>query len=391
MTMSHATHDVVVVGARCAGAATAMLLARRGYNVAAVDQARLPSDTLSTHGLQRGAVVQLSRWGLLDEVLESGAPPVRQVLFRVGDKVDVRPFRNRAGVDLLVAPRRYVLDAILAEAAEKAGAEFRYGVTVTGVHRDENGRVDGVRGYDKSGGKVELSTRYVVAADGVRSRLAKDLKARTLENRPTDNSTFYAYFRNVEWHGYELHVGRRGLAGVFPTHHGEGCVWLCSPSSTADKLRAAKEGRGAALVDLIGQLTPTLADRLRSGQRTSPVRGAIRMPNYLRQAYGDGWALVGDAGYHRDAITGHGITDAFRDAELLAQALDQALSGESDEQNALSLYQKQRDELLRETFDATCELSAYPDTARFIELQKRLAGAIDAEAQFLASLPNPPS
>src|SRR5215218_9042004 len=78
-------HQVVVVGARCAGAPTAMLLARQGHDVLVVDRASFPSDTLSTHALSRGGVVQLLRWGLLDAVLESGAPPVRTVTFRRAD------------------------------------------------------------------------------------------------------------------------------------------------------------------------------------------------------------------------------------------------------------------------------------------------------------------
>ena len=111
------------------------------------------------------------------------------------------------------------------------------------------------------------------------------------------------------------------------------------------------------------------------------------MPNHVRQAYGPGWALVGDAGYHRDAITGHGISDAFRDAELLARALDRALGGVADEADALASYQRQRDALLRETYHITCALSEYPEPGRFVQLQRQLAEAIDTEARFLASLP----
>jgi 2-polyprenyl-6-methoxyphenol hydroxylase-like FAD-dependent oxidoreductase len=385
------THDVVVVGARCAGAATAMLLARLGHDVVVVDRARFPSDTLSTHGILRPGVVQLSRWGLLDDVLASGAPPVRQVSFRVGAAEEVRTVKDRAGVDLLVAPRRYVLDGILADAAARAGADLRFGVTATGLRRDENGQVTGVTARDDTGEPVELSARYVVGADGLRSRLARAVGAQVLEQHPTDNSTFYAYFGGIDWRGYELHVGHPGLAGVFPTHGGEGCVWLCSPSGTAGRLHGGEAGRTAALVELIGQVSPSLADRLRSGHAASPVRGAVGLPNQVRQAHGPGWALVGDAGYHRDAITGHGISDAFRDAELLARALDRALDGGTDGTDALASYQHQRDALLRETYDLTCALSEYPEPDRFTELQMRFARAIDREATFLASLPSVPA
>src|SRR5690348_3715760 len=113
-------HDVIVVGARAAGAATAMLLARHGHDVLVVDRAELPSDTLSTHSIARSGVVQLDRWGLLDRVLASGAPAIRDVAFHVGEACTRRRIKAYAGVDLLVAPRRHVLDAILADAAVAA-------------------------------------------------------------------------------------------------------------------------------------------------------------------------------------------------------------------------------------------------------------------------------
>jgi flavin-dependent dehydrogenase len=121
-------------------------------------------------------------------------------------------------------------------------------------------------------------------------------------------------------------------------------------------------------------------ERLRHGRRVSPVTGMMRMPNHLRQAHGPGWALVGDAGYHRDAITGHGMSDAYRDAELLAVALDRVLCGEVGEHIALGDYQRQRDRALREVFEITVALSAYPPVPEFVELQKQLGRAMDDEA-----------
>ncbi|HZD71824.1 MAG TPA: FAD-dependent monooxygenase, partial [Actinomycetes bacterium] len=135
-SVNRSRHDVVIVGARVAGSATAMLLARLGHDVVVVDQASFPSDTLSTHSIARSGVVQLRRWGLLDEILDSGAPAIRQVTFNAGGASMSRTIKDQAGVDLVVAPRRYVLDTILATAAERAGADLRPGVTVTGVRRD---------------------------------------------------------------------------------------------------------------------------------------------------------------------------------------------------------------------------------------------------------------
>ena len=125
-------HDVVVVGGRVAGSATAMLLARLGHDVVVVDQGSFASDTISTHSIARSGVVQLHRWGLLDEVLDSGAPAIREVTFNAGGESVSRQIKDKAGVDLVVAPRRYVLDSLLAAAAERAGADVRYGVSVSG-------------------------------------------------------------------------------------------------------------------------------------------------------------------------------------------------------------------------------------------------------------------
>ena len=111
----------------------------------------------------------------------------------------------------------------------------------------------------------------------------------------------------------------------------------------------------------------------------------LRQPNQVRHAFGSGWALVGDAGYHRDAVTAHGISDA----EFLAVALDQALSGDAEESTALARYQQQRDQALRDIFDITCRLAAYPAAPAFIELQKQLSAAIDNEAAALATRPVP--
>ncbi|HEX6311201.1 MAG TPA: NAD(P)/FAD-dependent oxidoreductase [Acidimicrobiia bacterium] len=382
-------HDVVVVGARCAGAATAMLLARQGHDVALVDRARLPSDTLSTHGFSRGGVVQLRRWGLLEAVLESGAPPVREVSFHLGEEIVRKKVKHRAGVDLLVAPRRHVLDQILVAAAVRAGAHLLTGVNVRGVRRDAAGRVVGVEAHDAYGTQLELDGHTVVGADGVRSRIARSVGAPVVHARPSPSATQYAYYSGLDGDGFEFHFGDRLFPGVFRTHAGEACVFVCSPAVAAGARGGS--GREAAFDDLVARGAPGLAWRLRRARRTSPVRGTSGLPNHVRRAWGAGWALVGDAGYHRDPITGHGITDAFRDAELLARALDRALRGDEGEPAALATYESQRDVLLAPVFDATCALVRYPPVDEFVMHQKRASEAMDHEAEFLAALPALPA
>jgi flavin-dependent dehydrogenase len=382
-------HDVVVVGGRVAGSTTAMLLARLGHDVVVLDQAAFPSDTVSTHSIARSGVVQLRRWGLLDEVLDSGAPAIRKVSFNAGGESITRTIKAKAGVDFLVAPRRYVLDTILASAAEHAGAELRTGVTVTGVQQDGRGRVVGVLGRDRSGARVELGARFVIGADGLGSRVAHSVGAPINEARLAGGAGQYAYYDGISWDGIEFFVAERLFAGVFPTHAGQACIWVCNPAADAKAVRRRTASRVEAFGELLERAAPQLAERLRDARRTSPVQGMLRQPNQLRQAWGPGWALVGDAGYYRDAITAYGISDAFRDAELLAVALDQALAGRAQEATALAAYQHQRDQALRQIFEITCQLAAYPPVPRFIELQKQLSAAIDREAAALAARPVP--
>ena len=170
-----------------------------------LDRAQLPSDTTSTHSLVRGGVVQLSRWGLLGDVLDSGAPPVRSVLFQQhGEGADAPlrlPVKDKAGVDMMLAPRRYVLDAILADAAVRAGATLMTGTTVTDVVRRADGRVTGVLAHEAgTARRLELTARLVIGADGVRSRTADLVRSRVLR------------VVRAERH-LPLHVRRRGALG----------------------------------------------------------------------------------------------------------------------------------------------------------------------------------
>jgi flavin-dependent dehydrogenase len=236
-TANRRRHDVVVVGGRVAGSATAMLLAHLGHDVVVVDQASFPSDTLSTHSIARSGVVQLHRWGLLDEVLDSGAPAIRQFTFHAGGESVTRAIKHKAGVDLVVAPRRYVLDTILANAAQRAGARLRPGVTVTGVRRGGHGRVVGVHGHDRAGAPIQIDARYVIGADGLRSRVARSVGAAVYETHPAEGAAQYAYYTGSPWTGIEFFVAERSLAGVFPTHHGQACIWVCTPSADARAVR----------------------------------------------------------------------------------------------------------------------------------------------------------
>jgi len=380
--------DVVVVGARAAGAATALLLSRLGHQVVVVDRAVFPADTVSTHQIARPGVVQLRRWGLLGAVLDTGTPPIHQVTFTAQGESVTRTVKDRAGVDFLIAPRRYILDTVVAEAAEAAGAEIRYGFAAGAVRFDGAGRCVGITGNDPSGGQVEIDARVVVGADGLGSMVARSVGAPVVERRPVTGAVQYAYYGGVAWQGIEMFISHGALVGVFPTHDEQAAIWIGSPSADA---RVARQRARTSTEAFLGQLdrgAPELAARLETGERMSAVSGMLRMPNQRRHAYGPGWALVGDAAYHRDAVTGYGISDAYRDAEFLAVALDEILRGVADEPTALAGYQQRSEAAARDVFEVTCALAAYPPADQFVELQRRLSRAIDVEATALAALPN---
>jgi flavin-dependent dehydrogenase len=389
---SDLTSDVVVVGARCAGAATAMLLARAGHDVLLLERSGLPSDTTSTHSLVRGGMVQLARWGLLDAVVASGAPPIRTVDFYRYDGGRSRAARHavkeKAGVDHLLAPRRHVLDRILAEAAVAAGASLFDRASVRDVVLDRHGRATGVRVVAEDGSLLGIRARLVIGADGLTSRVARQVGAPIVERHAPGGVCLYTYVGDVPWAGFELHVDERRFAGVFPTHDDQAAVFLMLPTEEAGRLLHAGSRRTQVWFDFLAAAAPDLAERVASGSVRAPLRGTVSLPQHVRRAAGPGWALVGDAGYHRDPITAHGMTDAFRDAELLATAAHRLLTGRAAEHEALATYQRQRDAALAPTFALTRELAAFPRPDRFVELQTELARALDDEAYALASLPD---
>ena len=389
MTTRILEHDVVVVGGRLAGASTAMLLARAGHDVAVLERSSLPSDTNSTHSFTRGGVVQLARWGLLDEVVATGTPEIRAVSFHRGGEVVRAVVRDGAGGDFLIAPRRHVLDDVLARAAVAAGVTLRTGVTATGVTHDPTGRVTGVLARDATGHRLEVRARLVIGADGVFSRMARRLGSPTVQEHTPSGTVFYTYVSGVPWHGFEFHLAEDAFAGVFPTHDDQAGVWLIRPTPAYGPVIRAGADRLEAWVDMLTEVGPDLGRRVRAGCVDGRLRGAAGLPNVVRRAAGPGWALVGDAGYHRDPITGHGMTDALRDAELLAEAAGRLLLGEEPEADAMASYERERDAALADTFALTRELAAFPPPEEFEQLLRQMSKVLDTEAVALAARPLP--
>ena len=326
-------YDAIVVGARCAGSPTAMLLARKGYRVLLLDRAAFPSDTLSTHALQRQGVGALQHWGLLDQLVASGCPPVRTTTLDFGFMASPAPRTPVPGVEVVYNPRRTVLDTLLVHAAVAAGAELQEGFSVHELLVDD-GRVCGVRGRVAGGTMVDVSARMVIGADGLRSVVARTVQAPVYHQRPSYSCGYYSYFSGVGLDGNVIAFRHRRALFAFPTHDQLTCVGIEWPREEFGVLRADIEGHFLRTCALV----PGLGERVRDGTREERFAGAAELPNFYRRPYGPGWALVGDAGYHKDPVLGWGISDAFRDAELLAEALHAGWSGQVPLEEALAGY-----------------------------------------------------
>ena len=375
--------DAIVVGARCAGSPTAMLLARKGHRVLLVDKGTFPSDTISTHVIWPHGAALLDQWGLFERVAASGCPPVA-----LNMTFDVGPFALMGGVFDAnggrggLCPRRTVLDKILVDGAVESGAELRERFTVEQMLWDDD-RVVGVVGRLRSGARVEERARVVIGADGGHSLVAKAARADEYDARPPLATYYYSYFSGFAADDIEQHV--RDFYGVacFPTNDGLTLIAVVWPSARFHEIRADVEGHTARVHALI----PAVGDRLQRARREEKWVGTAGVANHFRKPYGPGWALVGDAGYQKDPITAQGISDAFIDAENLADALDAGFSGLRPLDMALADYHRRRDERVRPMYEFTCELARLePPPPPMQQLFAALHGSREATNQFYSAL-----
>jgi 2-polyprenyl-6-methoxyphenol hydroxylase-like FAD-dependent oxidoreductase len=376
---SGTAYDVIVVGGRAAGAATAMLLARSGLDVLVLERGAYGADTLSTHAIMRGGILQLSRWGVLDEIVTAGTPPVKRTTFSYSDAQVVIDIKPSPGVDALYAPRRTVLDPALVRAAADAGASIHHGTSVNRLLW-RGDRVVGVHATTEDGRSVELFAPLVVGADGIRSTVARNVDAPFTRVGEQGAGSVYGYWSDIETNGFEWVFRPDACSGIIPTNNGQACVFAVA--------RPARLGRGGVRMveEVLAEGAPELWDRVRRGSAPKGTRMWSGHVGYMRQSYGAGWALVGDAGYFKDPISAHGLTDAMRDAELLARAvLEGWRNGAS--LDALAGYQETRDRISGDLFDITDRISSQQwDDAEISELLIRLSASTNAEVELLSSL-----
>jgi 2-polyprenyl-6-methoxyphenol hydroxylase-like FAD-dependent oxidoreductase len=381
------TYDAIVVGARCAGAPTAMLLAAQGHRVLLVDRSTFPSDTLSTLVIQPRGVAALDRWGIGDRVTATGCPTIEHYSFDFGPVVISGRPRPIDGNATAIAPRRTVLDKILVDTAADGGAEVREGFTVEGL-LVEDGAVVGIRGHADGGASVTERARVVIGADGHNSRVARAVEAERYHEKPVLENAFYTFWRDLPVDGFQTVIrGDRGFAAI-PTNDDLVLLLVGCPFAQASEFRRDVEANYFEAI----KREPAWADAVASATRVERFTGG-GVPNFFRKPFGPGWVLVGDAGYTKDPITAQGIANAFVDAERVATGLGTVWSGDATFDDAMGAYQAARDAALP-MYEFTTQLATLaPPPPDFQELLGAIAGnepAMDAFVSLNAGTMSPP-
>jgi flavin-dependent dehydrogenase len=360
------SYDVIVVGARCAGSPVAMLLARQGAKVLLVDRTTFPSDIPHGHFLHRHGPRRLKDWGLLTKVA-ARTPAVTNMVFDVGDFPLFARDLVEAGVAWGYGPRRTTLDKILVDAAVESGAQLREGFTVDEYLFDGD-RVVGMRGHDRLGTRAEERATIVVGADGRHSRLARAVQARTYHQTPPLACYYFSYWSSVESEDFELYVRseQRRVVFSFKTEDNLFCIFVGFPMQEFTQIRRDVEHAAMKAIDML----PGFGARVRAGRREERFYGASDLPNFYRTPYGLGWALVGDAGLHKDPFLALGICDALRDAEFLAGAIGEGLATKRPMHEALADYEKQRNEASAADYDENISMARFaPPRQEFLAIR----------------------
>jgi flavin-dependent dehydrogenase len=310
---------------------------------------------------------------VLDRVVATGCAPFSTYSLNFGPFTIAGEPLPAGDVRQALCPRRVVLDQLLADSAVAAGAELREGVTVDELVT-EGDRVTGIRGRTRGGARIAERARIVVGADGMRSLVAGAVKAPRYHERPTLSCGYYTYWSGLPVDGFEGYIRTARAFAAVPTNDDLTMLVMSWPADEFDANRKNVEASYLSALDL----APEFAERVRAATRESRFMGSGDLPNFFRKPYGPGWALIGDAGYHKDPITAQGITDAFRDAEAMADAIDGAFSGRQAMPDALAAYQRTRDDAAMPLFEFTCDLASLHPPAPELE---QLLGAMPGNAE----------
>ena len=376
------SYDAIIVGSRIAGAATGMLLARNGFRVLIVDRTKLPSDTISTHIVWQHGVNRLIDWGLGESLRQLGAPAVDKMTVDFGafSLTGALPAVGRAAY--AYAPRRTKLDPMLLAAAGCAGAEVRDCFTVEEVVFDGD-RVVGIRGRDRSGATVTEHARIVVGADGLYSTVARDVKPIEYNSKPPLACWYYSYWSGLARDRPCLYSRPHSTFGAIPTNDGLICLAVAWPQQRFLEIKTDIERQYLAALDA----APEFKEEVLSARREERFYGTGHVPNYYRKPYGQGWALVGDAGYHKDPVLAQGISDALRDSGLLAEALRDVFSGLAAWNTAMERYEMARNTAVKEIYEMNAAFASLePLAPEARNVLQALPGNAEQTSRFVGTI-----
>jgi 2-polyprenyl-6-methoxyphenol hydroxylase-like FAD-dependent oxidoreductase len=355
-----------------------MLLAREGARVMLVDKGTYGTDRLSTHALMRGAVLQLDRWGVLPDIVEAGTPAIRSTTFCYTHTDITVPIEPKHGVAALYAPRRTLLDRVLVDAAIRSGVDVRYGFQVDDVTVNSRGRVTGISAL-QGGIRRDIAADIVIGADGLYSTIARCVQAPRLAEGRHAAGVLYSYWDGLPAQEYRWWFKSGVSMGSIPTNDGATCVFVSVPMPEFGRVIGGNATR--AYTRLIRQISPQFSERLDESTRVEPVRGFGGHRGFIKRASGPGWALVGDAGYFKDPATAHGITDAFRDAQLLSDAIAQGTPA------GFAGYEATRLDLSRTLFEVTDQIASLSWTDVEVQsLHRAFSAEMSREVRVLAAM-----
>jgi len=333
-------YDAIVIGARCAGAVTAMLLARRGHRVLLLERGLLPSERHQGHFIHKHGPKRLAEWGLLEKVVATNCPPIVTHLTDFGDFSLIARDVQIGNVAWGYGPRRRHLDQVLLEAAIEAGADFRQNFLVESLLWDDH-KVMGIRGRDRCQVTSGAERAHItIGADGKNSTLARAVGTPSYQEVPTLTCWYFSYWSGVPTEGFELYIRDKRAIFSFSTNDNLFAIFIAWPIDEFRSVKANVETEFMKAVDLV----PEFSERVRCGRREERFYGTANLPNFFRRPFGPGWGLVGDAGCHKDPFMALGICDALRDADFLAAAVHEGLAGQSPMDEALMTYERRRNE-----------------------------------------------
>ncbi|MCW2646797.1 MAG: dependent oxidoreductase [Pseudonocardiales bacterium] len=313
--------DVVIVGARCAGTAAAVPLARAGHKVIVIDKAKFPADTMSTHVLVPNGVQELQFMGALQKILALNPSRSRYLTLHDDDGLEVKErFTPFSGIDYGLCVPRDQQDVLLVESARDAGADVRERTGMTEVvWRD--GRAAGVRCKTREA-EYEIQAKLVIGADGRKSRVAAEVDAWT-PYRASKNGRGFAFRYVDDPRGEDAPSAFQ----IFRAHGNQVLVLPSCPAgrtlvvnmTDAAKIPGIRADPDASWQEML-DLDPALDDRIGDATNLSRLIATDNLSAYYRRSSGPAWALAGDAGHFKDPVTGNGMRDALKFGRLLGEA-----------------------------------------------------------------------